>query len=63
MNIRTITEEELLEDLEHYLDSLGEPIEILSSDAHRNPVVLMPYDMYYIFLNYKDQAQGKFDDE
>lgn len=62
-DIKTITEEELLEDLDYYLDALDEPIEIISSDAHRNPAVLIPYAMYVRMINYKEQAQRKFDDE
>lgn len=46
MNIKTITEKELLEDLEYWLDNLSVPVKIIATNPDDEPVMMIPYDKY-----------------
>lgn len=57
MDIKTITEEELLEDLEYWLaEAELQPIQITPTDPGLESVVLINYDSYELLLKYKRVA-------
>ena len=55
MNIKTITEEELFEDLNNRdFGSYTYPVKIIPENPEDEPVVLVPYDMYVRFQEPED---------